>query len=92
MVRRRHRGSEQVSGGGGGQKFPGDICRYFLYAPNVDATDNLDEVTAKTAAGKYDFIVILDPEAVNGVAAKMYGGMFNTPGIYPADGISGIQK
>lgn len=68
------------------------VSRYFLYAPSVDATDNLDEVTAKTAAGKYDFIVILDPEAVNGVAAKMYGGMFNTPGIYPADGISGIQK
>ena len=71
----------------GGQVTYGEaeyVSRYFLYAPDVDVTDYLDEETVRTAAGEYDFIVILEPEAVNDRAAEMYGGMFRTPGIYPA--------
>lgn len=71
----------------GGQVTYGEaeyVSRYFLYAPHVDVTDYLDEETVRTAAGEYDFIVILEPEAVNDRAAEMYGGMFRTPGIYPA--------
>ena len=60
------------------------VSRYFLYAPHVDVTEDLDEETVRAAAGEYDFIVILEPEAVNDRAAEMYGGMFRTPGIYPA--------
>ena len=62
----------------------GYVSRYFLYAPDVDVTEDLDEETVRAAAGEYDFIVILEPEAVNDRAAEMYGGMFRTPGIYPA--------
>ena len=71
----------------GGQVTYGEaeyVSRYFLYAPHVDVTDYLDEETVRAAAGEYDFIVILEPEAVNDRAAEMYGGMFRTPGIYPA--------
>ena len=71
----------------GGQVTYGEaeyVSRYFLYAPDVDVTDYLDEETVRAAAGEYDFIVILEPEAVNDRAAEMYGGMFRTPGIYPA--------
>ena len=71
----------------GGQVTYGEaeyVSRYFLYAPDVDVTEDLDEETVRTAAGEYDFIVILEPEAVNDRAAEMYGGMFRTPGIYPA--------
>ncbi len=71
----------------GGQVTYGEaeyVSRYFLYAPDVDVTDYLDEETVRAAAGDYDFIVILEPEAVNDRAAEMYGGMFRTPGIYPA--------
>ena len=71
----------------GGQVTYGEaeyVSRYFLYAPDVDVTEDLDEETVRAAAGEYDFIVILEPEAVNDRAAEMYGGMFRTPGIYPA--------
>ena len=71
----------------GGQVTYGEaeyVSRYFLYAPDVDVTDYLDEETVRAAAGEYDFIVILEPEAVNDRTAEMYGGMFRTPGIYPA--------
>ena len=71
----------------GGQVTYGEaeyVSRYFLYAPDVDVTEDLDEETVRAAVGEYDFIVILEPEAVNDRAAEMYGGMFRTPGIYPA--------
>ena len=71
----------------GGQVTYGEaeyVSRYFLYAPDVDVTEDLDEETVRAAAGEYDFIVILEPEAVNDRAAEMYGGMFRMPGIYPA--------
>ena len=71
----------------GGQVTYGEaeyVSRYFLYAPDVDVTDHLDEETVRTAAGEYDFIVILEPEAVNDRVTELYGGMFRAPGIYPA--------
>ena len=71
----------------GGQVTYGEaeyVSRYFLYAPHVDVTDHLDEETVRTAAGEYDFIVILEPEAVSDRVTELYGGMFRAPGIYPA--------
>ena len=71
----------------GGQVTYGEaeyVSRYFLYAPDVDVTDHLDEETVRTAAGEYDFIVILEPEAVSDRVTELYGGMFRAPGIYPA--------
>lgn len=71
----------------GGQVTYGEaeyVSRYFLYAPHVDVTDHLDEEKVRTAAGEYDFIVILEPEAVNDRVTELYGGMFRTPGIYPS--------
>lgn len=67
------------------------VSRYFLYAPNVDVTDALDEETARTAVGEYDFIVILESEAVDDRVAGMYGGIFKTPGIYPVSVLSHIS-
>lgn len=71
----------------GGQVTYGEaeyVSRYFLYAPDVDVTDHLDEETVRTAAGEYEFIVILEPEAVSDRVTELYGGMFRAPGIYPA--------
>lgn len=47
------------------------VCRYFLYAPNVDVTARLDSVP-----DGYDVLVVLDAEAAPGAGVP-------GPGVYP---------
>lgn len=57
------------------------VCRYFLYAPNVDVTASLNADAVRAAAGRYDFIAVLDAEAVTPEAEAL--GVPAAPGLYP---------
>ncbi len=39
------------------------VCRYFLWAKDVDVTDGTDGELLEETDGKYDRVIILDPEA-----------------------------
>lgn len=67
------------------------VSRYFLYSPNVDVTDNLDIEKLENAIENYDFIVVLEDEAVDEELIQVYGGVFSREGIYQVKepGISG---
>ena len=60
------------------------LSRYFLYAPDVDVTDHLDEETVRNC--RRGVRLHCDPraEAVSDRVTELYGGMFRAPGIYPA--------
>ena len=57
----------------------------------MDVTDNLDIEKLGNAIGKYDYIVVLEDEAVNEELIQVYGGVFSREGIYQVKepGISG---
>ena len=70
---------------GAGQVSDGEVryvCRYFLYAPYVDVTSRLDLGTIGEAAGKYDYILILDTEAVEYAPDFPEEERIRTPGLY----------
>ena len=70
---------------GAGQVSDGEVryvCRYFLYAPYVDVTSRLDMGTIGEAAGKYDYILILDTEAVEYAPDFPEEERIRTPGLY----------
>ena len=57
----------------------------------MDVTDNLDIEKLWNAIGNYDYIVVLEDEAVNEELIQVYGGVFSREGIYQVKepGISG---
>lgn len=44
------------------------VCRYFLWAEDVEVTDGTDRELLEKAEGKYDRVIVLDPEAAAGSA------------------------
>lgn len=40
------------------------VSRYFLNAPNVEVTDRLDTLDREQIEQEYDFLIILDENAV----------------------------
>lgn len=58
------------------------VCRYFLYAPNVQVITCLNAENIETALKEIDYIVVLDKEAVDLDASLPEYKVFQKPGIY----------
>lgn len=58
------------------------VCRYFLYAPDVEVTSRLDAETLEDALEKYDHILVLDGEAVEYDADFPWSEKLKIPGLY----------
>lgn len=74
-----------------GQVFSGEVryvCRYFLYSPNVEVTENLSASSLKADLDKYDYILVLDSSAVNleGGGGKL--SFMEEPGLYKTSDIA----
>lgn len=70
---------------GTGQVTDGEVryvCRYFLYAPYVDVTSRLDMGDMEETAQGYDYLLILDTEAVEYDPAFPAGERIAAPGLY----------
>lgn len=58
------------------------VCRYFLYAPDVEVTSRLDAGTLEEVSEKYDHILILDGEAVTDSTDFLWAESMKMPGLY----------
>ena len=58
------------------------VCRYFLYAPYVDVVAYLDAEMIRQAAESYDYIVVLDEEAVSDELRFLWKEQLKVPGVY----------
>lgn len=54
------------------------VCRYFLFAPNVEVTEQLTEEELE----RYDYIVVLEEEAVEEISGEKEYGQINKTGVY----------
>lgn len=57
------------------------VCRYFLSAPYVDVTADLSQEDYENAVHQYDYIIVLEPEAVSD-RVKEKNPLLSEPGIY----------
>ncbi len=58
------------------------VCRYFLYAPHVQATSRVDAETLEEAGERYDYILVLDEEAVTYDPDFPETERLKAPGLY----------
>lgn len=68
------------------------VSRYFLYSPNVYVTERLSIENLKIALDNYDYIMVVDKEAVNlqGDSEKL--SFLNEAGLYKTSEISESMK
>ncbi len=62
------------------------VCRYYLWAEDVEVTDRLDEKVLEEAQENYDCIIILDPDAVQEGVTEIGGEKYPGRGIYRVKG------
>lgn len=60
------------------------VCKYFLYASDVNVVQRLDEGNIETFINTYDYIMVLETEAVQLPENGKYA-MLLSPGIYGTD-------
>ena len=58
------------------------VARYFLYAPQVEVTDQLTSEMLSELPERYDYLVVLDEEAVNLEEEDPQKTILKKPGIY----------
>lgn len=58
------------------------VCRYFLFAANIVVTDRLDDKLAGEELWKYDYLVIVEEEAVLLTKDSPYYDSLRQPGMY----------
>lgn len=63
------------------------VCRYFLYAPNVEVITCLDAENIETVLNKSDYIIVLDTEVVNLDENLPAYKVLRKPGVYKSSEI-----
>ena len=62
------------------------VCRYYLWAEDVEVTDRLDEKTLEEAQENYDYIVVLDSGTVQEGITEIGDTRYSGSGIYSTKG------
>lgn len=62
------------------------VCRYYLWAENVEVTDRLDEKTLEESQENYDYIVVLDSGTVQEGITEIGDTRYSGSGIYSTKG------
>lgn len=62
------------------------VCRYYLWAEDVEVTDRLDEKTLREAQENYDCIIVLDSGTVQEGITEIGGERYSGSGIYSTKG------
>lgn len=63
------------------------VCRYFLYAPNVDVVSSLKSGQLEEILDSYDFILVLDPETVQSEPGAQGLDRLQETGLYETESL-----